>query len=656
MAELGDRRLQNSWQGALAGGGDPASSPLYVFGPFLSLIVAAGVAKVTFGPSIWLAVVTIVVVSLLYRLVMRWIVDGSGGTGLSEEELGPWAAKISAAITCIEYTLTFLVSIAALVTFVADRAGLRSELLGVDARTWLALGVAVTCGALVNRGPRMVSLVFGPATAAVLVLLWTMMIATVARRGFHLAPFDVDAFTGRYLGYTLGGFVRILALMTGIEVFANLVASYAGPPALRSRRAFTSLAIIMGSTSLTMVVVGPAILAVANPARPNVSVFTQTMDALLPHPLALIGTGVGVLVLLSAAAASALGIQNLFLGLSVRHYAPAALASPNRVGVAARPVWLEVGTACIVFLLLGSDEAKYLAVYAAGVFVLLSMTGWAAVLRVFRRRRQGDDLGIGTLVAVIAAALFTSTATVVIFIERFADGVWMYFVLVPALAGLFGLVRRVRGHPGPTVERIGRLLSRWSRGDHTLLDLDPDSGARDVEPLVRALQSPVDAADGGGFPDWRDPAGPTLSHVRAMPESGPWRVAVPLDGSALAERALPYVLAIGRYQPIEIHLVHVHETGDVDRAHEYLDLVSVALRDHGAEVIPNVVVGSPASAILAHIVEHSVAVVVMTSHGRTGVRRVIAGSVALEVVSAATCSVLTVPGTRSVRQTSDGTS
>ncbi|MBK5287880.1 MAG: hypothetical protein JJE46_05365, partial [Acidimicrobiia bacterium] len=522
MAELGDRRLQNAWQGALAGGGDPASSPLYVFGPFLSLIVAAGVAKVTFGPSIWLAVVTIAVVSLLYRLVMRWIVDGSGGTGLSEEELGPWAAKISAAITCIEYTLTFLVSIAALVTFIADRVGLRRAVLGIDARTWLALGVAVLCGALVNRGPRMVSWVFGPATAGVLALLWTMMIATVVRRGFHLAPLDFRAFSGRYLRYTLGGFVRILALMTGIEVFANLVASYAGPPAVRSRRAFTSLAIIMGSTSLTMVIVGPAILAISDPAKAHVSVFTQTMDALLPRPLTLAGTGIGVLVLLSAAAASALGIQNLFLGLSVRHYAPAALAYPNRVGVASRPVWIEVGTACVVFLILGSREATYLAVYAAGVFVLLSMTAWAAVLRVVRRRRHGADLGIATLVAVLAAAVFASAATVVIFVERFTDGVWMYFVLVPALAGVFGLVRRQRGHPGPTVERIGRLLSRWSGGDHSLVNVGaaPD----DVVPLVESLRNGRGTeADAPTVPDRQGT--PMLHRVAAMPASGPWRLA-----------------------------------------------------------------------------------------------------------------------------------
>ena len=46
-------KLSNSFEGALAGGGDPATSPLYVFGPFLKLIVIAGVAQVTFGATVW---------------------------------------------------------------------------------------------------------------------------------------------------------------------------------------------------------------------------------------------------------------------------------------------------------------------------------------------------------------------------------------------------------------------------------------------------------------------------------------------------------------------------------------------------------------------------------------------------------------------------
>jgi nucleotide-binding universal stress UspA family protein len=630
-----DRRLRNAWQGALAGGGDPASSPLYVFGPFLSLIVGAGVAAVTFGPSIWLAVVTITVVALLYRLVMRWVVDGSGGTGLSEEELGPWAAKISAAITCTEYTLTFLVSIAALVTFVADRIRLDQRLLGLEARSLFAIVVAVVCAALVSRGPRIVSYVFGPATGAVLALLWIMMIATIARRGLDLAPFDLDAFRFDYLGYTLAGFARILALMTGIEVFANLVPAYAGPPAVRSRLAFRSLSIIMGSTALTMVIVGPAVRALADVRDPDVSVFTQTMDALLPRPLALAGTVVGVLVLLSAAAASALGIQNLFLGLSVRHYAPTALGHRNAVGIASRPVWVEALVAVVCFVVLGTKEGTYLAVYAAGVFVLLSMTGWAAVLRVRRHRREGAARPM-TVAVVGLAALFTTLATVVIFIERFADGVWIYAILVPVMAGAFGWVRRERGAPGPAADRVGRLLAGWKDGRlDSLLAIEPADLA--VDELAAQLRR------GDSTPRDVSTIVPVLHAVRPAPASGPWRVSAPLDGSKFSEAALGYVAAIARYLPVQLVLVHVHQSGDEQPAHDYLGLVAISMRTHVETVTALVIAGEPAPVILAHAKEHDVALVVMTSHARSGYRRRLAGSVAREVVAARQCSVLTVP-------------
>ncbi len=378
-------RLSNSFQGALAGGGDPATSPLYVFGPFLKLIVLAGVAEVTFGASIWLVVFTVAMVSAMYRLVMRWVVDGSGGSGLSEEEFGPWAVKVNAGITFVEYTLTFLVSIAALVTFIADRFSvLNATVAGVQYRTLLAILISLGIGWLVNRGPRTAARAFGPATLAVLLLLWTMIGATIWQRGLHLPSFDIRAFAPEYFHFTLGGFARILALMTGIEIFANLVAAYDGSSAERSRKAFGSLVIIMGTTCLTMLVVGPAILALSDPADSHVSVFTQTMDRLLPAPLPWIGTLIGVLVLGSAAAASAQGLQNLALGLRYRHYIPAWLGLRNRFDVADKPVWVEIGIVALCFLLFGTHEETYLAIYAAGVFILLSMTGWAAAKRILR--------------------------------------------------------------------------------------------------------------------------------------------------------------------------------------------------------------------------------------------------------------------------------
>ncbi len=114
-----------------------------------------GAARVIFGGSVWLAVLTIAVVSATYRLVMQWVTDGSGGSGLSEEEFGGWAVKVNAAITFVEYTLTFLVSMAAMVTFIADRFPvLNNRFSASSIRALVAIALSLLTGWLVNRGPK----------------------------------------------------------------------------------------------------------------------------------------------------------------------------------------------------------------------------------------------------------------------------------------------------------------------------------------------------------------------------------------------------------------------------------------------------------------------------------------------------------------------
>lgn len=459
------RKLNTALQGALAGGGDPATSPLYVFGPFLKLVVVAGVANITFGTSIWLVIITIATVSMMYRLVMRWITDGSGGSGLAEEEFGGWAVKINAGITFIEYTLTFLVSIAALVTFAADRIhSLNDTTFLFENRTWLAVAMSALTAFLVNRGPRMAARTFGPATGAILVLLWILIVVTIFKRGFELPSFELRAFHAKYISSTLGGFSRILAVMTGIEVFANLVAAYDGPPEKRSKKAFQSLMIIMGTTGAAMLILGPAIRFYSDPLNEKVSVFTQTMDALLPKWASTIGTFLGIAVLLSAAAASALGLQNLFVGLRLRHYVPPTLARLNKFGVAGRPVILEASIASMFFIILGTREETYLALYAAGVFVLLSMTGWAATKRLMRglKRDQENEhkthIAILIIVGTVAASLLTTGATITIFIERFSEGAWLYFLMIPGMYLIFSLARKAIGPPTRSEERAAYIV------------------------------------------------------------------------------------------------------------------------------------------------------------------------------------------------------
>jgi nucleotide-binding universal stress UspA family protein len=603
-------KLKSSLEGALAGGGDPATSPLYVFGPFLSLIMASGAARIIFGASVWLAVLTIAVVSAMYRLVMQWVTDGSGGSGLSEEEFGGWAVKVNAAITFVEYTLTFLVSMAAMVTFIADRFPvLDGYLLGIQYRALVAVGLSLLTGWLVNRGPKMAARAFGPATAGVLILLWLMILATLVRTGFHLPVLSAEAFVPPNLHFTLGGYVRILAVMTGIEVFANLVAAFEGTPRQKSRKAFQSLLIVMATTAVTMLIVGPAIYSLSDPADASVSVFTQTMDRLLPAPLPYLGTLVGVIVLMSASAASAQGLQNLALGLKERHYIPPAFGAVNRYEVAEKPVWLEVGIVCFCFLLFGTREETYLALYAAGVFILLSMTGWAVTKRLVREGSGRFSVrNAASAASTGAAALLTTGATLVIFEERFREGAWAYLLFIPFLYTAFSYFRRHIGAPSPEMDYLGHIDSNLLAGFGFGQAPIPSRGDANHDHVPLKL---------GWMPE------PIPARHRLDRPVKIRRIVTLLDGSDYAAQALPMAQFVCETTGAQLTLLSASrkyqaEGGEQFEAEAYL--TSVAEKIHAAGIQVNCAVrsDSPAEATRKLVVETDVDLAVVTTRGRSG--------------------------------------
>jgi len=608
MARI-SHKLRNSLEGALAGGGDPATSPLYVFGPFLNLVILSGAAKIVFGGSIWLAVLTIAVVSAMYRLVIRWVTDGSGGSGLSEEEFGGWAVKINAAITFIEYTLTFLVSMAAMVTFIADRfPALNEHLLGIPYRTLVAIVLSLLTGWLVNRGPKMAARTFGPATAGVLILLWLMIISTLIRTGFQLPVLSFEAFTPPNLRFTIGGYVRILAVMTGIEVFANLVAAFHGTPQQKSRKAFQSLIIIMSTTALTMLIVGPAIFSLSDPTQKEVSVFTQTMDRLLPEPLPYLGSLVGIFVLMSASAASAQGLQNLALGLSERHYIPRNFGALNRFEVADKPVWLEVAIVSLCFLLFGTHEETYLALYAAGVFILLSMTGWAVTKRLTGEVRRKFSVGkTALIVGTATAATLTTAATLIIFEERFLEGAWAYFLLVPVFYFIFSYFRRHIGAPSPAMDYLGQINSTLLAGfgfaqtpAHELVTVNGEETARKLGWVPQQIPTRHRLGD------------IKLNHVLTL-----------LDGSDYAAQALPMAQFLCETSGAQLSLLSASRDYQAESQAQveidaYLSLTAEKIHASGIRVNSSVRTDSPAESAQQLVAEKGVDLVTLTTRGRSG--------------------------------------
>jgi len=118
-----------------------------------------------------------------------------------------------------------------------------------------------------------------------------------------------------------------------------------------------------------------------------------------------------------------------------------------------------------------------------------------------------------------------------------------------------------------------------------------------------------------------------------------WRqptLLVPLDGSELAEAVLPAAAALARSLNGRVVLIFVAtETGLGSQdpgAQDYLDAHLDRLARVGVPVASIVRTGKPAMEIAQAAREQNAALVLMATHGRTGLARSVSGSVAGEVV------------------------
>lgn len=122
---------------------------------------------------------------------------------------------------------------------------------------------------------------------------------------------------------------------------------------------------------------------------------------------------------------------------------------------------------------------------------------------------------------------------------------------------------------------------------------------------------------------------------------------VPLDGSSLAEVILPAARSLGKHLAARVTLLHVVEpaaptTVHGDRhlanatdAQDYLIRIARRFQDAGLEVDWHVDVverGDVAKTIFAHTGELDTDLVMLTSHGASGLREIVFGSIAQQVL------------------------
>lgn len=131
------------------------------------------------------------------------------------------------------------------------------------------------------------------------------------------------------------------------------------------------------------------------------------------------------------------------------------------------------------------------------------------------------------------------------------------------------------------------------------------------------------------------------------------RLLVPLDGSRLAEAALPMAQALARDYGAEVLLLRAVstegppevQTEGKQEADAYLTGVGADLRAQGLPAVRwSVWFGEPEQTIINAAVRDETSLIVMSTHGRRGLDRVLFGSVAESLVRKAPAPVLLVRG------------
>src|SRR6056297_2726348 len=136
------------------------------------------------------------------------------------------------------------------------------------------------------------------------------------------------------------------------------------------------------------------------------------------------------------------------------------------------------------------------------------------------------------------------------------------------------------------------------------------------------------------------------------------RILVPTDGSPSMQTVVDHALELANVHDATVHGLYVVDTGNFATlpVETTWDGVAGLLREEGEQAMSEfeemagdapvetaITEGNPSSEIVDYALEHGCDTVVMGTHGRGGIDRLLLGSVAERVVRSAPAPVVTVP-------------
>ena len=421
-----------------------------------------------------------VIVAISYRQVILTYPEGGGTYVVVKNNMPTVASQVAGAALLIDYVLTVAVSVSAGMAAITS-----TGLVPVEQRVPLAVAMVLLLMLVNLRGLKesgkaiaVPAYIFIFSMVSLVVTgIWKYVtvgppeIAAVANSATDLvasSPGDINWFSIALLMAMVKAFSHGCAALTGLEAVADGVPAFQAPSDKNANRTLLLMVLILGSLFLSVTVLA-YLFGVTVDLHSHETLISKLGRTIFgpENPFYFIVQISTMVILILAANTSFAGFPILSTFLAHDGFLPRQLMSRGDRLVFSNGIMLLAGFSILLIILYNAETHALIPLYAVGVFLSFTLAQWGMV-RYHKAHGLSGWQGRAWLNGF--GAFVTGVITIVLAIEKFADGAWLVLVAIPILILLF---RAIHSH----YRSVGRQLVLPENGycpqpiEHTVLIL-----------------------------------------------------------------------------------------------------------------------------------------------------------------------------------------
>lgn len=507
-----DGQKISAWSGLPILGLDGLSSAAYGPEAALATLLPLGALGLHYiGPVTLVIIALLAILYLSYRQTISAYPDGGGSYTVAKENLGHNAGLLAAAALMIDYILNVAVGIS---------AGIGALISAVPLLHPYTLALCLFTLALITiinlRGVRDTGIAFAAPTymfiATLIAVICTGLFKAIASGGHPvpvIMPPDLQAPTmqAASLWILLRAFASGCTAMTGVEAVSNATGAFIEPRIDNAKRTLTYIVAILG-----ILLLGISYLAnlyhigAMDQNQPGYqTILSQLTESIAGRGLFYYTTLTSIITVLCLSANTSFAdFPRLARMLAEDGYLPNSFSIRGRRLVYTTGILFLSGTAAVLLLAFHGITDALIPLFAVGAFLAFTLSQAGMVMH--WRKKKNKPSGAALLINSVGA-LCTSSAIIIMLVEKFAEGAWVTVLLIPSLLALFKFIRNHYDYVAKQTECQTPINLSYTQPPITIVPIDRWSMlsehalrfALSLSPVIKAVHVKIDEEKLGKF-------------------------------------------------------------------------------------------------------------------------------------------------------------